>query len=682
MTPALRKKLLWLHTWSGLTVGLVVVFLALTGAGFVLRPQLEDIVYKDLHVVPRCDAPLTMDALADAARARHPAAKLHSIEATSDPAASVAVMFTDKDYVYVDPCTARVLGVQNQYGGFFGVLDSLHRFRFFSDQKLGRVVAGWANTVFLVLLIGVGIALWWPRNRQALKGALKFNVRLPGSARTLSLHKVVGLYTALVLVLITLTGLPLGFEPVKNMIYAAAGYVPPAKPLSHAAPAGTARVPMEAFWQKTRQLVPNVEWVSMRYPVKPGAAYEAEVLEKGMPHSIAKGYHYMDAYTGQTLKLSNYTDDQHIGRKIYLYCIALHAGMVGGLPYQLLLFIATLGVGVQAYSGLSPYLRRTLRKRAPQGLRLKLVRKTVEAEGVCSFELAHPDGHALPAFSAGSHIDVAVAGVLRQYSLCNDPGDTHRYVIAVLRHSDSRGGSRAMHDTLAEGDMVDVSVPRNHFPLDHSAARSLLFAGGIGITPILCMAERLANSGAPFELHYCSRTPARTSFMTRIAASRFARQVHHHFSDGEGASRIDLDAALARAEVGTHIYVCGPKGFMDAVLASAARHGWPEAQVHREYFSGVVTLSASDVAFDVKLASSGKVIHVAKDSTVLAALTACGVDVQSSCAEGVCGSCLTRVLEGEPEHRDVFLTAAERATMDRFLPCCSRARGGMLVLDL
>jgi ferredoxin-NADP reductase len=402
-----------------------------------------------------------------------------------------------------------------------------------------------------------------------------------------------------------------------------------------------------------------------------------------MPHELAKGYHYMDAFSGKTLRLDSYEKDQHIGRKLYLYCITIHAGMVWGLPYQILLLLACLGVAVQAYSGFSPYLRRAFRKPAGNGLRLKLAKKSVEAVSICSFELVHPEGKRLPPFSAGSHIDVHLPdGIVRQYSLCNDPDDAHRYVIGVLLHPESRGGSRAMHDVLKVGDLVQVSLPRNHFALDHAAKRSLLIAGGIGITPILCMAERLSNAGADFSLHYCSRNRMRTAFMQRIRSSAFAQRVHFYFSDEPESARIDLDTLLSNPDQETHLYVCGPSGFMDAVLGKAAEHGWPAALLHREYFSGAVQSSDQDVAFDVKLASSGKVIRVERTQTVLAALARCGVTVQSSCAEGVCGTCLTRVIEGNPDHRDLFLTAQERARMDSFLPCCSRATSGMLVLDL
>jgi ferredoxin-NADP reductase/uncharacterized iron-regulated membrane protein len=679
MNSSFRNNLLILHRWSGLTMGLVITFLAVTGALFVLRPSLDQIVNRDLRVVSACDQRMPLDALAGIARAAHPGAKLHSIEVSAAANSSTAVKFTDKDYVYLNPCSGAVLGTQNQYGGLFGLADSLHRFRFMEN---GRLVAGWNNVVFLVLLLAGGLYLWWPRRGQRLKSALKFNPRLPGSARTINLHKVVGIYTSVVLLAIALTAVPISFEPVQDLFYRATGTTKLAPPPRSAPAAGARRLPMEQFWQNSKLAFPNQEWVSIRYPVKPADPVAFEVLEQGAAHEIAKSYLYLDAYSGTTLRLLHYDADVPLGRKLYLYCIALHSGLVGGLPYQILLLLACIGIAVLAYSGLSPYLRRKLRKPAGGMLSLTIARKTVEANGICSFELVDPAGGQLPAFSAGSHIDVQLApGLVRQYSLCNDPADTGRYLIGVQLAPDSRGGSRALH-ALECGATLAVSTPKNHFPLAHAATRTLLFAGGIGITPILCMAERLANSGAEFELHYSTRSRERAAFLARISGSQYAERARLYFGDEEGRQRLDPAAVLGAPVPGTHLYVCGPTGYMDAIIGAARQAGWPDAQVHREYFSGAVEHKEADLAFDVKLASSGKVIHVARDQTVLAALTACGVDVQASCAEGVCGTCLTRVLDGQPDHRDLFLTAADRARNDRFLPCCSRSNGPMLVLDL
>lgn len=318
----------------------------------------------------------------------------------------------------------------------------------------------------------------------------------------------------------------------------------------------------------------------------------------------------------------------------------------------------------------------------PETLRVRVARKSTEALDICSFELADIADRPLPAFAAGSHIDVHLApGLVRQYSLCNDPSETDRYLIGVLLDPLSRGGSRAMH-ALDAGDELDISMPKNHFALLHQAQRSLLLAGGIGITPILCMAERLAKVSAEFEMHYCTRSRERTAFVERIERSSFAAQVGFHFDDGPQAQGFDIAARLAQPKDGEHLYVCGPKGFMDAVLSTARQQGWPEHQLHCEFFSTAPANSADDASFDVQLASSGKVIRVSKDQTVVQALANAGVDVPTSCEQGVCGTCLTRVIEGEPDHKDLYLSPHEQAANDQFLPCCSRSKSALLVIDL
>ncbi len=316
-------------------------------------------------------------------------------------------------------------------------------------------------------------------------------------------------------------------------------------------------------------------------------------------------------------------------------------------------------------------------------LSVRVARKAVEATDICTFELEDPSARSLPPFSAGSHIDVHTpGGVVRQYSLCNDPRESHRYLIGVLRDPSSRGGSQAMHERVNEGDALQISEPKNHFQLAHGAQRSILVAGGIGVTPILCMAERLSHAGSDFEMHYCTRSRERTAFYQRIRQSAFANHVAFHFDDGPPDQRLDMASLLASPDPGTHLYVCGPTGFMDALIGGARQRGWPDDRVHREYFAAIVQTSASDGEFDVKIASSGKVIRIPNDKTVVQALAASGVEILTSCEQGVCGTCLTRVLEGEPEHRDSYLTDEERAKNDQFTPCCSRAKSAMLVLDL
>lgn len=316
-------------------------------------------------------------------------------------------------------------------------------------------------------------------------------------------------------------------------------------------------------------------------------------------------------------------------------------------------------------------------------LQVRVASKRDEALDIRTFELVRDDDRPLPAFSAGSHVDVHLPnGLIRQYSLCNEPGESHRYLIGVLRDPHSRGGSRAMHDQVGEGDLLTISAPKNHFPLASGANHSILLAGGIGVTPLLCMAERLAVTGASFEMHYCTRSRERTAFFQRIQGASFAPRVAFHHDDGPEAQKLDLDTLLRVPRPGVHLYVCGPKGFMDWVLGRARECGWAAGQLHYEFFTAEVVKSDSDAAFEVQLASSGKVVIVPKEMTVVQALAAAGIEVSTSCEQGICGTCLTRVLEGEPDHKDLYLTPEEQAVNDQFTPCCSRARSPRLVLDL
>ncbi|HEX8602273.1 MAG TPA: PDR/VanB family oxidoreductase [Pseudoduganella sp.] len=315
-------------------------------------------------------------------------------------------------------------------------------------------------------------------------------------------------------------------------------------------------------------------------------------------------------------------------------------------------------------------------------LKVRVARRTGEADDVSSYELVPADGAPLPPFTAGSHIDVHLGdGIVRQYSLCNAPHETHRYLIGVLREPASRGGSIAMHERIVEGSELAIGVPRNHFGLAEGPHHSVLFAGGIGITPLLAMAEHLHAQGLPFTLHYSARSAARAAFRSRLEGAPFAASVRLHIAD-EG-TRLDAAAALADCPPGTHLYVCGPAGYIDGVLDAARTLGWQDDRLHREYF-GAAPAAGADVerAFDVRIASTGATYTVPPGQTAVQVLAENGVDVPVSCEQGVCGTCLTRVLEGTPEHRDLYQTEEEQAANDQFTPCCSRAKSALLVLDL
>lgn len=318
-----------------------------------------------------------------------------------------------------------------------------------------------------------------------------------------------------------------------------------------------------------------------------------------------------------------------------------------------------------------------------QILKVRVAHKRDEADGICSLELLPLSGVVLPDFTPGAHIDVHLApGLVRQYSLCNPPSDSQRYVIAVLRDPASRGGSEAVHARVKEGDVLEISAPKNHFPLAPDAKQHLLLAGGIGVTPLMSMAEQLSADGAHFVLHYFARSASKAAFVQRFADASFASCVQTHWDDAPQEPPVSLKTLIGSPQVGQHLYVCGPKGFMDAVLSTARAQSWPEDQLHFEFFGAQVAHDASDAAFTVKIASSGQEIQVGADQTVIEVLHQAGVDVPIACEQGVCGTCLVRVLSGIPDHKDMYLTPEEQAANDQFTPCCSRSKSPVLVLDL
>ncbi|MGX9935176.1 PDR/VanB family oxidoreductase [Advenella kashmirensis] len=316
-------------------------------------------------------------------------------------------------------------------------------------------------------------------------------------------------------------------------------------------------------------------------------------------------------------------------------------------------------------------------------LKVRVAHKSVEARYITGFLLIPADGIELPHFAPGSHIDIYLPnGITRQYSLCNNPEEPNCYRIGVLQESKSRGGSKMLCETVEEGDILEISAPKNHFPLDLNAKKSLLVAGGIGVTPILSMAEALTNSGREFEMHYAARSTDRMGFRERIQESRFAEKTYFHVDDENRAQLFDIERLLTAQDNGTHLYVCGPNGFMDAVLSTARNIGWEDARLHYEFFNAEPIDAAGDKKFQIKLAKSGKIVDVLPGQSVVEALKAEGLVIETSCEQGVCGTCLTRVLEGEPIHRDLFLTPEEQAQNDCFLPCCSWSNSSLLVLDL
>ncbi|WGM45948.1 Phenoxybenzoate dioxygenase subunit beta [Brevundimonas sp. NIBR10] len=308
---------------------------------------------------------------------------------------------------------------------------------------------------------------------------------------------------------------------------------------------------------------------------------------------------------------------------------------------------------------------------------VRVRRREALSADVVLLELEPVDG-VLPPFEAGAHIDVHLPDSVRQYSLCGDPGQAGTYQIAVLRDPQSRGGSIAVH-AIAEGEGLRIGAPRNHFSLT-PAPFVVLIAGGIGLTPLLSMAHALTTQGVPFHLHYVVNRHSAAPFETRLARAGLAGEISIHRTDRAAGRAFDAAQILPPARDGAHLYVCGPTGFMQSVIASARSLGWPDEAIHKEDFGAEIDIAGD--AFEVEARASGRVVRVGPDETIADALIAAGVDVPLSCEQGVCGTCMTRVIAGVVDHRDMYLSPAEQAANDVMAICCSRAVGGRLVLDI
>jgi ferredoxin-NADP reductase len=308
---------------------------------------------------------------------------------------------------------------------------------------------------------------------------------------------------------------------------------------------------------------------------------------------------------------------------------------------------------------------------------LLLKRKQLVAEGVAVLELSRPDGEELPRWTPGAHLDLVLDnGLERQYSLCGDPVDRHEYRLGILRDSDGRGSSLHVHDRLNVGDTVRVRGPRNNFPLVDSP-RYLFIAGGIGITPILAMIRSAEAAGADWRLVYGGRQRASMAFLDELA--RYGDRVSIHPQDETGL--LDLDSLLGTPEPDTLVYCCGPEALLAAVELRCG--AWPRRSLHVERFAPRPQAApVRTEAFEVVLQQSGLTLSVPPDRSILSVVEEAGVGVLSSCAEGTCGTCETRVLAGEPDHRDSVLDEDERQANDCMMICVSRACSERLVLDL
>ena len=316
-------------------------------------------------------------------------------------------------------------------------------------------------------------------------------------------------------------------------------------------------------------------------------------------------------------------------------------------------------------------------------LQVRVRATTYEAQKVLGFELVPLEpATELPAFTAGAHIDVHLpGGLLRSYSLLNDPRESRRYCLGVNLEAQSRGGSRHMHEQLRTGSVLTISKPRNLFEMDESSPFNVFIAGGIGITPLLSMIARSQALGTPWRLHYAARTRQHAGFLDLLAAyqGQPGADVQLNFDQEPGGQMLDLNAVISALPVGAHVYACGPQPLLAAY--EQATFSLPPARVHREYFAAQEA-AATESGYTVTLARSQRTLQISPGQTLLEGLLAIGAEPTFSCQQGICGTCEVRVLEGTPDHRDMVLTEAEKAANDRMMVCCSGAKSARLVLDL
>ena len=360
MTAALRRGATVLHRWTGLTLGPLIVLMALTGIGLVFRPQLNSMVYPELTKASTCADALPMDKLADVARGVHPDGALAFVWFYGTSGTSTMFRFNDNDSVYVDPCDGRLLGRQNRYGGVFGTLEKVHKWAYLENDKPIDLVPGSIAIAMTFVLILGGIFIWWPRKLSALAAAAKYQPKLRGVAKLRNQHTSIGIYAALILFAVALTGIPQAFDWAGNAVCRIVGSPLPTGAPTSSEPAGRERLPVEQVMRTVRSRLPEFELAVIRYPAKPRGSIEVYTVDRAAPLANARNYLYLDTYSGEVLSLRPYAQAS-LGQKLVFAAVAVHTGQIGGLFGQCLLLLGMLAVPVLGYTGIARYLR--MRKR-------------------------------------------------------------------------------------------------------------------------------------------------------------------------------------------------------------------------------------------------------------------------------------------------------------------------------
>lgn len=678
----LRQAGASVHRWVGLTIGIACLYMALTGMWILIKPQLNVVIGSPyLRVSSQCEHRASLDLIAARATESYPGARVESVWVMGSPSASVIVRFADQMQGYFDPCSGEMITMRSRWSGAFGLVQYLHEFRFL-DTPWAERLSGIIAAAIAFFLVGLGLFVWWPRRVSAWRGSLKIDSTLQGRARFRNRHALVGFLTAPVLLIITGAGMVMAFTPAEDLLYALSGSQRIERPKVLDQDPG--RIPaFEKAWKNTLSLLRSPPSVAtINYPA-PGKSIEIYLTESGSKNPKGRSYFFADPESGEILRHIPY-EKSPLGERLYAWLVSLHLGLVGGLFGQALTLLTMLGVVYLAYSGIrSAIVHRRSRARNPPhrtDISVHVDDVSEVARGVKCFRFVPSDSQKISPFEAGSHIDVHLpSGLVRQYSLCNGPDDTDCYLVAVRLAEEGRGGSRTMHD-LRQGQRIAVSQPRNHFPLVESANRTLLLAAGIGITPILSMARHLASAMRQFEIHYYGRSREEMAFVDELVRTWEPAVVHLHVGEPRDKIASSVDSSIRNLPSDSHIYACGPAGFMAIAEESVASAGFPANQFHREYFQvGDKGNSASNASFEVVLARSNESFVVAAQESLLAALVRHGSHIESSCEQGICGSCELRVLSGDLDHRDHVLSDVDRLRGDRMMACVSRCRGKLVV---
>lgn len=688
MTVA-RPILVLVHRWIGLLFAALLVVQGVTGAAMSFRAELNRTLHASaMSVIPSGPA-LPVQELLEHVRAAHPDQTVSRIEfpLATDEAFLFRLDPEADEYrriVTVDPYRGTITRDATVDRWPVEWLFDLHHTLLLGEA--GELMVGFIGAALLFLVV-TGPFVWWPGRRRLRQG---FSVTMKGGSYrgVRDLHRVGGILLASVLAVSALTGMFLVWKvPLQPVL---AKIVPTiSKPsVKVAERADVPLLPIDMILASARARYGEAAIRNVRFPGGTGRIVNIffDVPESAKPR--ASNQIWLDGYTAEPIGFYE-AAALPPGNSFLDWMLPVHSGEFLGLGGRLLFLIGAVALPGFAITGLWMWLkRRRLSRKSPASLRptntlpVRIARAWNETATVRGLELKALDGEALPAFTAGAHVDLVLAdGLVRQYSVWSDPSDRFRYCIAVLREARSRGGSAAAH-TLEMGETILIGVPRNSFPLDETAPMSLLIAGGIGITPLVAMATRLHAIGRRFRVHYCARSAEAAPLRKVIAESDWGDGLVPHFGDDSNGTRFDSRSVLEAADRRAHIYVCGPARLIDDVMTTARILGWPENRLHAELFTPAAAPDPDARPFDIVLARTGITLHVPPDRTAIEVLADHGVGVPTSCRLGLCGSCTTTVLEGNPDHHDRFLTPEERAGRGLFTPCCSRSLTPTLVLDL